>query len=216
MKNSNELIRIHGAFPYDRGAKSRWLLTEMGVPFESCWLDIEKGEFESPEYLKLHPMGRVPALQIGDVSMFESGAMCSYLADRFSEKGFAPKGATAERAIYEQWMYFAHTTIDPIQSKIMIIEDMAPGEARATKETRLFEELRDAMHALNLTLSKNSYLVANQFSAADICLSYHLYWLQLWPELNVIIKDFPKVVSYLDRMKNRPAAVQLKVFSFEG
>jgi glutathione S-transferase len=220
MKNSNELIRIHGAFPYDRGGKSRWLLTEMGIPYENRWLNPEKGDFESPEYLKLHPMGRVPSLQVGDTTMFESGAMVEFLADRYAqqlgEKALAPELTSPHRATYLQWLYFASNTIDPMQTRIMIIEDIAAGEVRTTKETALVNELRDAVHAMDLTLSKNSYLVAHRFSAADICVGYHLYWLKLWPELNVVIEAFPKVVAYLDRLKKMPSAVESKVFSYEG
>jgi len=215
MKNSNELIRIHGVFPYDRGGKSRWLLTEMGIPFENRFLNRETGEMESPEYKKLHPMGRVPAMQVGDITMFESGAMVAFLADRFLDKGMAPQLSAPERATYQQWMYFADSTIDPIQNRIMIIEDIPAGEVRTAKETALVDELRDAVRALDQTLSKSSFLVANRLSAADICVSYHLFWLKLWPELDVIIAAFPKVVSYLDRMTKMPSAIESKVFAYE-
>jgi glutathione S-transferase len=220
MKNLNEQIRVHGAFPFDRGAKSRWLLTEMGISYENRWLNPEKGDFESPEYMKLHPMGRVPALQVGDTTMFESGAMSTYLADRYAqqlgEKALAPELTSPYRATYLQWMFFADSTIDPMQTRIMIIEDIPAGEVRTAKESKLVEELNDAMHAMDLTLSKNSYLVANRFSAADICVSYHLYWLRMWPELDAVVTKFPKIVSYLDRLKNMPSAIEAKVFSYEA
>ncbi len=219
MKNTQSaasFIRIHGAFPFDRGAKARWLLTEMGVSYEDRWLDVQKGDHEEAEYMNIHPMGRIPAAQIGDLTMFESGAICAYLADQHLDKGMAPALSSPERAKYQQWMYFAVSTLDPIQSKIQIIEDIPAGEVRTTKESALFEELHDAIGALDQTLSKSSFLVGNHFTAADICVSYQLYWLSAWPELDVIIRKSPNVVSYMDRMKKMPSALKANVFSYEG
>jgi glutathione S-transferase len=210
------MIRIHGAFTFDRGAKTRWLLTELGVPYEDRWLNLEAAENETPEYLKINPMGRVPAIEIGDTTLFESGAICAYLADYFQDGGLAPAIHSPDRAKYEQWMYFAASTIDPIQTRIMIIEDIAEGEVRAKKESALLQDFRDALHAMDQTLAKTSFLVANRFTAADICVSYHLYWTTLWPELDVIVLEFPRVGAYLQRMKEMPSAVKAKVFSYEA
>jgi glutathione S-transferase len=217
MNNSNSpLIRIHGAFPYDRGAKSRWLLTELGVPFENHWLRADAGELEKPAHLRLHPMGRIPAMEYGDTTMFESGAMCAYLADQFIDRGLAPQLSSPHRAKYQQWMYFAASTLDPVQTRIMVIEDIPAGEIRTTKEAALLGEFRDAVSALDQTLSKSPFLVEGRFSAADICVGYHLYWTMLWPELETIVCEFPSVVAYLDRLKNLPSAIESKVFSYSG
>jgi glutathione S-transferase len=159
-------------------------------------------------------MGRVPAAEIGNQAIFESSAICSYLADQYLDKGLAPALSSSERAIYQQWMYFAASTIDPVVARIMIIEDIPAGELRTQKESALLEDLRDAMIGLNHTLSKDSYLVGNRFSAADICVSYHLYFCQLWPELDAVVQEFPNVVSYMKRMMERPAAIEAKVFTF--
>jgi glutathione S-transferase len=83
-------IRLHGNAPFDRGGKVRWLLREMGVTYEDRWLDSEKNEIESPAFLKLNPMGRIPVAEIGDRVLFESGAICAYLSDLHLDKGMAP------------------------------------------------------------------------------------------------------------------------------
>jgi glutathione S-transferase len=209
-------IRIYGIFPYDRGAKARWLLTELGVEFESRWLDREKSEFDSPEYLRINPMGRVPAMQMGDLSLFESGALCAYLADLHLDRGMAPALSAPERAKYQQWMYFASSTLDVFQTRIMIIEDIPAGEIHQKKMTALVSELTDACGVLNQALSKDSFLVANRFSAADICVGYHLYWCKLWPEFEEIMKRHPHLLSYMERLEKMPSAIQAKVFSYSG
>jgi glutathione S-transferase len=216
MTTKNDLIRLHCLTSYDRGAKARWLLTEMGLKFEDRWIDRDKNEQESPAFLKLNPMGRVPVAEVGDQVLFESGAICAYLADLHLDKGMAPALSAPERADYQKWMYFASTTIDSIQSRVMIIEDIPPGDVQKTKEKNLQDELRDSLEALDQTLSKNSFLVNNRFSAADICVSYHLFWITLWPELKSVMDAFPRVGEYIERMAARPAAQSMKVFDYKG
>lgn len=208
-------IRIHSLVPYDRGGKARWLLTELGVDFQTRWVDRAKKEHESPEFLKLNPMGRVPVAEVDGRAIFESSAICASLADLYLDRGLAPALHAPERAQYQQWMYFAASTIDAFQARIMIIEDIPPGEVRQAKEKALFEDLQDALTALDRVLSRDSFLVGNCFSTADICVGYHLYFCMLWPELNAVIQEFPTVVAYLNRLKERPAAVESQVFTFD-
>ena len=210
------LIRIHGIAPYDRSGKIRWLLTELGIDFENRWLNHETKEYDSLEFLKLNPLGRVPVLEIGGRPMFESGAICAYLADRYLDRGLAPPLSSPERVDYQQWLYFAASTVDTFQTRIMIIEDIPPGGVQAEKETSLLADFRDGLGALDLVLAKNSYLVANRFSAADICVGYHLYWCKLWPEFAAILQLFPQVDSYLERLKNLPSAIKSEVFSYSA
>lgn len=208
-------IRLYGMTPHDRSGKVRWLLTELGLEFEDRWISREKKEYESAEYLRINPMGRIPAIEIGDQILFESCAICAYLADRFAEGGLAPALDSRERAEYQKWMYFAAATVDSVQTRVMIIEDIPPGEIQKTKEMALQSDLRDICNTLDQALAKNSYLAGNRFSAADICVSYPLTECRLWPELETVIRDFPRVISYLERMKAMPSATKSKVFSFE-
>lgn len=206
MTANKTLIRLHGNAPFDRSAKVRWLLNEMGVPYEDRWLDIEKKESESPAYLKLNPMGRVPVAEIGGKALFESGAICAYLSDLYLDKGMAPALNAPERGEYQKWMYFASATIDSLQWRIELIEDFPPSAVHSEKERGLLEELRDTHKALDQTLAKDSFLVGKRFSTADICVSYQLYWLRFWPDGKSVMDTFPHVEAYIDRMFARPAA----------
>lgn len=210
------VIRLYGLNAYDRSAKARWLLTEMGVPFENRWLNREKREHESADYLQLNPMGRVPTLELDGRPIFESGAICAVLADRFLDKEMAPPPSDPLRGEFQQWMYFASATLDTIQTRIMVIEDIAENELRTKKESILLSDLTDAITALDRPLSKGDFLVGKKLTAADICVSYQLYLLTLWPELNTIIEKFPRVVAYLERMKKVPSAISSEAFSYKG
>lgn len=209
-------IRLYGFYPYDRSAKPRWLLTELGVEFKDRWLDRENQEHEGPEYLQLNPMGRAPVLKIDDTVIFESGAICAFLADRFADRGLAPALGTPLRAKYEQWLFFAAATIDPFLGRIMIIEDIPAGELRTKKETELLLDVRNAMHTLDLAIAKGPFLLGERFSAADACVGYQTYWCTLWPEFDAIIHSFPNVVAYLARLKQMPSAVKAQVFTYPG
>jgi glutathione S-transferase len=214
MKNLPK-FRLYGLRSYDRSAKARWLLTEAGADFEMRWLDRDKKEHESAEFLKLNPMGRVPVLEIGTQAIFESGAICTYLGDLFAEKGLAPLPNSPERAEYLQWMFLA-SSIDTYQIRIMVIEDIPPGEVQKAKEAALQAELRDTLVTLDRVFTEKSFLVGNRFTAADVSVSYHLYWLRLWPELDQIFNDFPKVKAYMDRMESHPSAIKADVFSYKS
>ncbi len=216
--NPSPKIRLHTFAKFDRGAKVRWLLHELGVAFEERVVDRAKKENESPEYLKMNPMGRVPVLEIDGTVFFESGAICTYLADLYPEKRLAPPMSNPrERAQYLQWMFFASATIDTIQTRIMVIEDIEEGSAvRIKKEAALMSDWRDALTSLDRALAKSGYLVGDRLTAADICVSYHLYRCTLWPELDVHLNDFTQVRNFLERMKQMPAAVRNEVFTQGG
>ncbi len=211
-----KLIRLHGLTPYDRSAKARWVLTELGLPFENRWLDQETKEHESTEYLRLNPMGRLPFVEIDDQVMFESGAICAYFADLHPERGLAPKVGSPERALYEQWMYFAASTLDPFVGRVMIIEDIPAGEVQAAKQSAMLADFQDAIEGLDRGLAKSEFLLGSRVSAADICVAYHLYFSMLWPELSSLIERFPRITAFYQRMKQLPSAVKANVFSFEG
>jgi len=83
--------------PQTRAGRPRWLLEEIGAPYEIASLDLKKGEHKQPEYMKIHPHGAVPALIDGDLALFESAAICMYLADKYPEKKLAPALGTPAR-----------------------------------------------------------------------------------------------------------------------
>ena len=207
------LIRLHGFRTWDRSGKARWTLTELGLPFENRWLNSEKKEHETPEYLKLNPMGRVPVLEIDGHLFFESNAICLYLADRFGQKKLAPSPDSPDRPRYLQWMFFSEATIAPIQAKIQIVEDIPPGELFQKKESALTSDFNDVLETLDQGL-RGDFLLGDRLSTADLCVSYQLFFAMLWPELATHADRHPRVLAYLERMKKLPSADKCKIFSY--
>src|SRR5690242_1811924 len=90
-----------------RSIRPRWLLEEIGTRYELVRLNLQNGDQKKPEYLKINPNGAVPALVDGEVRLFESAAICQYLADRFPEKRLAPAVGTPARGYCYQWIHYA-------------------------------------------------------------------------------------------------------------
>jgi glutathione S-transferase len=207
-------VIVYGGIHWDRSGKIRWLLEELGVKHDDHWLDVEKGDRESASYLKVNPLGRIPAVTFDGVPMIESGAICAYLTDRYLGKGLAPALDSELRKSYQQWMYLA-VTVDSFSSRLSIIEDIPAGEVLDQKMGAYITEVKDYVDFLGASLEKNDYLIG-EFSTADICVGYHLYIASLWPELNDIFESNKNVSAYLKRLKARQAAKTSKVFSYEA
>lgn len=92
-------MKLYSMVPQDCSGKVRWLLNEMGLPFEEIKVSYRNGDLKTPEYLAKHPLGQVPVLEDGTVTLFESYAIVAYLADKYPEKGMAPSPKDAANAL---------------------------------------------------------------------------------------------------------------------
>ena len=99
--------------PNTRAHRCRWLLEELEVPYELHRLDLAAGEHKQPPYLELQPHGAVPVLVDGETVVFESAAICLYLADRFPERGLAPRAGDPARGAYYQWLVYSISELEP-------------------------------------------------------------------------------------------------------
>ncbi|MHC5830283.1 MAG: glutathione S-transferase family protein, partial [Nostoc sp.] len=97
--------------PTTRAVRPRWLLEEMGIAYDLVRVNMTMTK--QSEYKELHPHGKVPVLVDGEVTIFESAAICTYLADKYIEMGFAPPLDSSERADYQQWLFYAAVTLEP-------------------------------------------------------------------------------------------------------
>src|SRR5689334_11013774 len=92
--------------PMSRGRIARWMLEEIGEPYETVVLDYGT-TMKAPDYLAINPMGKVPAIRHGDAVVTEAAAICAYLADAFPQARLAPPPGDRLRAPYYRWMFFA-------------------------------------------------------------------------------------------------------------
>lgn len=187
----------------DRSRKVRWLLCELGLPFEEHRLDWDKGEHLTPSYREISPMGRVPGIDINGTRMFESSAICTFLADQYPEKNLAPRVDSPERAEYLSWLFFGATTLENEVLEVMRARKN-PDDANRFSEAQ--KKLNHTLSLLDETLVSKEYLCGSKFTAADLVAGYPL---AIANEAG-ILGDFAGVRRYLGLLMDRPAAKRSK------
>jgi glutathione S-transferase len=186
--------------PNTRAFRARWLLEEIGVPYELSRVDLAHGGQRTPEYLRIHPLGAVPALVDGEQTVIESAAICLHLADK--HPGFAPTPDSPLRAAYYQYCVYAVATLDPLVAPVFSRGHRWP-EARR-KETATDDEherFRKTVGALRRALLEHPFLVGDQFTAADVLVGSVLAWAD---EIG-LMQSAKELAPYLARLTDRPA-----------
>jgi glutathione S-transferase len=189
--------------PQSRSVRPRWLLEELGIPYELKSLNLQNQDQKRPEYLKLNPNGAVPTLVDGDLVLWESAAIVMYLADKYPEKQLAPAVGTPARAKYYQWVQYAMNGIEPPAVAIFLNTILKPEAERIPQvipEART--QLGAAVKVVDDALVGRDYLLGAQFSAADVMVGSTISWAQM---MGLVGPDRPNVASYLARLAARPA-----------
>jgi glutathione S-transferase len=202
MRRNEEIAMKLYYAPQTRAGRPRWLLEEIGVPYELARLDLSKGEHKSPEYLKIHPHGAVPALVDGDLAMFESAAICAYLADKFPDRRLAPPVGTPARGLYYQWMHYSMATLEPPVLQVFLHTIMLPEDKRsAAAVDEAKTKFAEVGRVLNQALTGKSFILGEQFTAADVMLGSSL----IWAKFMGLAGGFPELEAYTTRLSERPA-----------
>jgi glutathione S-transferase len=148
--------------PMSRGRTVRWMLEEVGVPYRTEVMAYGPA-MKSPAYLKINPMGKVPALVHGAATVTESAAIVAYLAEAFPDAGLGPK-TPAERAAFYRWLFFAAGPLEQAQTNASY-----KFEAPAGAEGRLgYGTLDQAIDGLEYAVSQSPYVTGDRFTGADV------------------------------------------------
>lgn len=187
--------------PRTRAVRPRWLLEELGVPYELRRLDVGAQENRRPVYLAIHPHGQVPALREGEVVLFESMAICAWLADRFPDRGMAPPVASPLRARYYQWLAYGPATLEPAISQVFQHTTQLPEAQRVAALAEKGRE-RFAECAAVLAAAIDPFVLGASFSAADVVIGANL----IWARRVGLLEGRPALEDYVARLRDRPAA----------
>jgi glutathione S-transferase len=183
--------------PMSRGRIVRWMLEEVGEPYETVILDYGT-TMKAPEYLAVNPMGKVPAIKHGNVVVTEGAAICAYLADIFPDKGLAPPPASQLRGPYYRWLFFAAGPVEAaVTAKAMGL--LAPSDKKTMAGYGTYEETIDALEG---AVARGTYICGEQFTAADVYVGSQIGWGLMF---NTIEKR-PAFEQYVGRLMSRPAA----------
>ena len=183
--------------PRSRGAMVRWMLEEIGQPYETHVLDYGT-TMKSPAYLAINPMGKVPAIVHDGQVVTEVAAICAYLAETFPEAGLAP--TPAERAAYYRWLFFG---AGPLEAAVVnqALGVVVPPDRKGMVGYGSFD---DAVAALEGWLAASPFVAGDRFTAADVYVGSQVGW-------GIMFKTLPQrpaFVAYWDRLKDRPARLR--------
>ena len=194
-------MKIHHA-PNTRSVRAIWLMEELGLPYEIEIYKLGDPAMRAPDYLKVHPMGRVPALEDGDVTVFESGAIVEYVLARHGEGRLRPAAESPEFPSYLQWLHYAEGMIMPPVNTIVVETILLPPEARNDEDVaRATKLLGRMLSAVDAHMDGREYL-AGDFSGADIMTGHAC---TVARRLGADVSDKPNVEAYIERCNARPA-----------
>ncbi|MEM1299160.1 MAG: glutathione S-transferase family protein [Pseudomonadota bacterium] len=188
--------------PGSRSLRIVWLLEELELDYELVSMPLGDKSMREPEYLKIHPGGRVPALVDGDVTLYESGAITEYLLARHSDGSMTPAQDSPEFASYLQWLHYAEGMIMP-QVNIIVVETrfLPPEKRNDVNVARATKLLTRMLGAVDAHMEGREYL-AGDFSGADIMTGHACFAAQ---RFDADFGPFPHALAYVERIKARPA-----------
>ena len=188
-------LTLYHAAP-SRSSIVRWMLEEIGEPYDINLLRLMNGDQLKPDYLAINPMGKVPALKHGDVIITEAAAICTYLADAFPRAGLSVAIGDPRRGIYLKWLFFGPSCGEPA------ITDCAfPRREEPRRSTLGYGDFDTVMNVLAKAAAKGPYLMGEQFTAADVVIGSTLRWGMMFN----LLQKRPEFVDYVARVEKRPA-----------
>jgi len=180
--------------PMSRGQTIRWMLEEVGEPYETEILDYGTTMKAEP-YLSINPMGKVPAIRHGDKVVTEVAAICCYLADAFPQANLAPP--PPDRADYYRWIFF---TSGPVEAAF---SNKSAGWEPAPEKQAMFGygNYDTAMKTLATALAGKTYIAGDRFTAADLFVAAMVNFMLAFK----LLEPTPVFTDYAARMTDRDA-----------
>ena len=186
-----------------RAVRVAWILEELGLEYEVHKFSLGERSMREPEYLALHPVGRVPTLQDGDIRLFESGAIVQYLLAKYSNGRFVPPSDSPAFASYLQWFHYAEGMImPPINTLVVETVLLAPERRTEVNVKRAGKLLNQMLYAVNENLADKDYLVGSEMTAAEFMTGHAVIMSQ---RLGIDMADKPNLVDYIKRLESRDA-----------
>ena len=181
--------------PRTRSSRAVWLLEEAGVPYERVLIDVRDAQAKSdPAFRAASPMGKVPALEDGEVKLAESAAIALYVADRYAAGKLAPAIDDPDRGRFLYWMFFTPGVIEPAMAEKLGGWQTSPGPHGWGDFDLMATTLEGG-------LEPGPWLLGERFSAADVMVGSTAVFMRMFK----VLPDSPVINAYADRCLERPA-----------
>ena len=188
--------------PGTRAGRVAWLLEELKLDYELEVLPFTKEGLKSPEHRSRHALGRVPVIEDGDISIFESGAIIQYIVDKYSNGDLKPDINSSDYPYYLQWFHYCEGMVMPPMNQIVVQTVLLPPDRR--DETVLNQAknlLSKSLNPVNNFLQDKDYLIGD-FSAADCMLGHSCY---MATRLGAVGEDMLNIKKYVSNIESRSA-----------
>ena len=192
------------SWPTPNGHKIHIMLEECGLPYRVIPVDIGAGEQFRPDFLKISPNNKIPAIVDPNgpdgkpISLFESGAILLYLAAKTGK--FLP---ATDRAKYQvlEWLMFQMGTVGPMLGQNHHFRLYAPEKVDYAID-RYSNEAKRIYGVIDRRLSQHAYLGGDEYSIADIAT---FPWLRTWERQGVVLDEYPRMQAWFNGITQRPA-----------
>lgn len=204
------MLKLHFA-PNSRAVRTLWLLEELGLEYELNRMDFHPKDLKSDAHRARHPLGRIPVLEDGDITLWESGAIAEYILERHKNGGLKPAPTSPNYPKYLQWFHYCEGMVMPPINTIVVHTILLPPERR--DETVLAQAQRllaRTVQPVEEDMVGKEYL-AGDFSAADTMLGHAIMMSQ---RMGIVNDEHPNLTAYIQRLKARPALQ--KAFEFDA
>ena len=190
-------------WPTPNGWKVSILLEELGLPYKMHPVNIGKGDQFDPDFLKISPNNRMPAIIDHDVdgdpiSLFESGAILLYLAEKTGR--FIPNSVIGKKEAME-WLFWQTGNQGPMAGQLSHFVNYAVGENKYSHD-RYANEYERCLGILDRRLKTRQFILGEEYSIADII---NWPWVLIAKPLGASLENFPHLADWRNRIKNRPA-----------
>ena len=198
-------FRLHHV-QYGRSFRVLWLIEEIGLearlgPLEIVEHHIGTQQMRDSDLPRVSPATRIPALEIGDLAMSESGAIVEYLCETYAP-GLGRAIGDPERPLWLQWVHYSETMASLIENLNLQLVFLRPPARPSPVVVKLtVARLRQTLAGMEARLAENGWLLERGFSAADVMMGFNLFAAPYYVRLD----EFPRLQAYAARMRERPA-----------
>jgi len=197
-----------------RSQRVLWLLEELGVEYEVKRYERDaRTRLAPPELRAVHPLGKSPVIQHGDIIVAETGAIVEYLLETFPDPGLKPPAGTPDGRRYTYWLHYAEgSAMTPLLLKLifgvipqrspLLIRPIAKGISKKVGASLIDPQIASHMAYWEAELGKSEWFAGDRFSAADIMMSFPL---EAAGSRAPFGPKMAKAKAFLERIHARPA-----------
>ena len=202
-----------------RSQRVLWLLEELGEPYEIKRYERDKKTMLAPPELRaVHPLGKAPVVTDSDLTLAESAAIIEYLVERYGDGCLAPAPLTREHLRYRYWLHYAEGSLmPPLLLKLVfdtmeesplplfikpLVKPLLKAISGKAKSSFIMPQINLHLDYLEAELAKSTWFASDEFSAADIALSFPI---EAAAARGGLDSTRPMLMNYLNRIHARPA-----------